>query len=232
MFSFNFYNDPVQEKDVKTDVEETEIKSIPLEDILAQLPDTLAYSILGGLPRRELWHVKMQIMQNDKEEYLLGDSDVVKGSYEGGLKTWECSVDLAEYLSRQNFPDELSFLEVCVSIVGRVNEKLGCGSALPTALLFSRALRDGKRWKFVLQDYNDIFSLVTVPNLFLTWYVSEYEASDEIIVYQELKEQFMKKISALGIQFEFIVGAWGDSLIVRVVSLCLLTRRIIYRHTI
>lgn len=127
MFSFNFYDDPVEEKDEKTHIEETEVSSIPLEEILAQLPDTLAYSLLGGLPRRELWHVKMQIMQNDEEEYLLGDSDVVKGSYEGGLKTWECSVDLADYLSQQSFPNELSVLEVLVcaieaktsSVVGR-----------------------------------------------------------------------------------------------------------------
>lgn len=117
MFSFNFYDDPVEEKDEKTHVEEANVDSIPLEEILARLPDTLAYSLLGGLPRRELWHVKMQIMQNDGDEYLLGDSDVVKGSYEGGLKTWECSVDLADYLSRQSFPNELSVLEVQVRAI-------------------------------------------------------------------------------------------------------------------
>lgn len=89
-----------------------EVKSIPLEEILGQLPDTLAYSILGGLPRRELWHIKMQIMQSDRDEHLLGDSDVIKGLYEGGLKTWECSIDLAKYLSQQSFTNELSVLEV------------------------------------------------------------------------------------------------------------------------
>ena len=127
MFSFNFYDDPVEQKDEKSQVEEAEINSIPLQDILSQLPDTLAYSLLGGLPRRELWHVKMQIMQSDGDEYLLGGSDVIKGSYEGGLKTWECSVDLAEYLSQQSFSNELSVLEVPVyaieaktsSVVGR-----------------------------------------------------------------------------------------------------------------
>lgn len=112
MFSFNFHANQVEEKDERTHVEEAEIKTIPLEDILAQLPDTLAYSMRRGLPQREFWHVKLQIMQSDHDEYLLGDSDVIKGSYEGGLKTWECSVDLAEYLSHQNFPDELSVLEV------------------------------------------------------------------------------------------------------------------------
>jgi protein-histidine N-methyltransferase len=112
MFSFNFYDDPVEDKDEQEETETSEITVISLEDVLGQLPDTLAYSLLAGLPRRELWHVKMQIMQEDKDEYLLGDSDVIRGSYEGGLKTWECSVDLAEYLAKQSFPEELSVLEV------------------------------------------------------------------------------------------------------------------------
>lgn len=112
MFSFNFYDDPVEDKDEQLETESSEIRLISLEDVLGQLPDTLAYSLLAGLPRRELWHVKMQIMQQDKDEHLLGDSDVIRGSYEGGLKTWECSVDLAEYLAKQSFPEELSVLEV------------------------------------------------------------------------------------------------------------------------
>lgn len=94
------------------EVDNSEVRVIRLEDVLAQLPDTLAYSMLAGLPLREHWHVKMQLMQEDRDEYLVGDSDVVKGSYEGGLKTWECSVDLAEFLSTQLFPEQFSVLEV------------------------------------------------------------------------------------------------------------------------
>lgn len=86
-------------------------------------------------------------------------------------------------------------------------------------------------WKFVLQDYNDIFKLVTVPNLFLTWYVSEHEISDEMVVTAELKQQFLAKLLEVGIQFEFIVGAWGNSLIVST-NCNLLIKRNIYRNTI
>jgi hypothetical protein len=118
MFSFNFFDDPVEEKHEDPLEDVSEIHSIPLEDVLAQLPDTLAYSLLNGLPRRELWHVKMQIMQQDQDTFLLGDSDVIKGSYEGGLKTWECSVDLAQYLSSQSYPHELSVLEVPFDVEG------------------------------------------------------------------------------------------------------------------
>lgn len=54
-----------------------------------------------------------------------------------------------------------------------------------------------------------------MPNLFLTWYVSEYDVpSNEITVTSALKEQFLAKLSELDITFEFVVGAWGNSLIV------------------
>jgi hypothetical protein len=86
---------------------------------------------------------------------------------------------------------------------------------LPTAALFSHALKERKKWKFVLQDYNDIFYLVTVPNLFLTWYVLDHEGSDEIVVTTELKQQFLQKLEEIGIQFQFIVGPWGTRLTVR-----------------
>jgi hypothetical protein len=83
-------------------------------------------------------------------------------------------------------------------------------------MLFSCALRDRRAWKFVLQDYNDIFSLVTVPNLFLTWYCWHHgnDSSGEVVVTPELKEQFVTSIHQLGIEFHFVIGPWGDSLIV------------------
>ena len=31
---------------------------------------------------------------------LNSNSDLVRGVYEGGFKTWECSIDLVEYLSQ------------------------------------------------------------------------------------------------------------------------------------
>jgi hypothetical protein len=122
MFSFNFYDGPVEDKTQDTPVDVGQIKSFKLEDILAQLPETLAYSLLDGIPRRELWHIKMQVMQSDQDAVLLGDSDVIKGSYEGGLRTWECSVDLAKYLCQQTYPHELSVLEVLANSSMKLRE--------------------------------------------------------------------------------------------------------------
>jgi protein-histidine N-methyltransferase len=54
------------------------------------------------LPRRELFDVKLQLLSEDGAEeaaqYADIPSDLVNGVYEGGLKTWECSIDLARYI--------------------------------------------------------------------------------------------------------------------------------------
>jgi protein-histidine N-methyltransferase len=93
--------------------------------------------------------------------------------------------------------------------------ELGCGSALPTAMMFSKALRERRAWKFILQDYNDIFGLVTVPNLFLTWYVQQHPNEDDMTVTPELKSQFLSELKEIGIEFKFLVGAWSPALLVR-----------------
>ena len=38
--------------------------------------------------------------KNSALEFLDAPSDLVPGVYEGGLKTWECSLDLANYLDQ------------------------------------------------------------------------------------------------------------------------------------
>lgn len=89
--------------------------------------------------------------------------DVLKGKYEGGLKIWECSIDLARYLFNslsletiQNNNDELTFIE------------LGCGHALPSLSLL-KAIHQSSKFKTInvyLQDYNrDCLESVTYINL-------------------------------------------------------------------
>jgi hypothetical protein len=82
-------------------------------------------------------------------------------------------------------------------------------------MMFSKTLRERRAWKFVLQDYNDIFNLVTVPNLFLTWYVQQHPNQDDMTVTPELKSQFLAELKEIGIEFKFLVGAWSPALLVR-----------------
>ncbi|KAJ3094492.1 hypothetical protein HK100_006119 [Physocladia obscura] len=76
------------------------------------------------------------------DQVMLENTDLIDGVYEGGFKTWECSLDLANYLSE---------CDDSIFVNKRVLE-LGCGSALP-----------GSHVDF--QDYNElVIKLVTMPN--------------------------------------------------------------------
>lgn len=60
------------------------------------------------LPRRELYDIRVQLMAEDAQidpadSHIPGLStdDIRPNVYEGGFKTWECAVDLAEYLLKR-----------------------------------------------------------------------------------------------------------------------------------
>ncbi|PWY99593.1 hypothetical protein BCV70DRAFT_162105 [Testicularia cyperi] len=108
------------------------------------------------------------------------DSDLVPGIYEGGLKTWECALDLIDTLDSLLPPPPpppsssslLSSGQADASAYNRHQNvlELGCGTALPTLYLLE------PQWlgtHLHLSDYNaDVLSLVTLPNLILAWYNS------------------------------------------------------------
>jgi predicted nicotinamide N-methyase len=93
----------------------------------------------------EKYQLKYHVLNNKAclQRTLQGqynDSDLVSGVYEGGLKLWECSIDLAKHivLSQENFKSK------------RVLE-LGCGQGLPGIA----ALKYGQGSQVVFQDYNE-----------------------------------------------------------------------------
>lgn len=62
------------------------------------------------LARRDLFDARLQLIASSTEkqeneegrvsglDFIEAPSDLVPGVYEGGLKTWECSMDLVDYL--------------------------------------------------------------------------------------------------------------------------------------
>ncbi|KAG5188234.1 hypothetical protein JKP88DRAFT_353472 [Tribonema minus] len=82
------------------------------------------------------------------------ETDLVPGVYEGGLKVWECSVDLIEYmLDRPEVygPEKMA---------GKRVIELGCGHGLPGVY----ALRQGAH--VVFTDYNrEVLEHATIPNV-------------------------------------------------------------------
>jgi protein-histidine N-methyltransferase len=54
--------------------------------------------------RRDLFDARFQLLAQGRDEQAAlvdAPADLVPGVYEGGLKTWECALDLAAYLDRE-----------------------------------------------------------------------------------------------------------------------------------
>ena len=99
------------------------------------------------------------------------NSDLVSGVYEGGMKVWECSVDMCRY-----------FQENKIVICGDVLE-LGCGHGLPGCWVLMKArseMNEGDKQTVVtFTDYNEfVLHDVTVPNVILNTTTDESNPQD------------------------------------------------------
>jgi predicted nicotinamide N-methyase len=84
-------------------------------------------------------------------------TDIVPGIYEGGLKVWECSVDLCKYLAKH---PNLMTPRYCL--------ELGCGQALPACLILRESLKQKCVPVVMFTDYNDfVVNGVTMSNIVL-----------------------------------------------------------------
>ncbi|KAA8913309.1 hypothetical protein FN846DRAFT_772267 [Sphaerosporella brunnea] len=209
----------------KTHVESESLpaQSHTLPALLSAVPRNLSYShipTVPPLPRRELYDVRMQLMAEDdlspastaaRQVLVLGAEDIRTRVYEGGLKSWECSLDLAMYLSET----EAAVLEgkAAVSLL-----ELGCGTAVPSLFLFRRLLERGGRARLVLADYNvDVLRLVTVPNLLLVWALTtklgSAEEAGDLDASEELRQEFLADLDRRGIAIELVSGSWGGGML-------------------
>ncbi|KAI9278024.1 hypothetical protein BY458DRAFT_532308 [Sporodiniella umbellata] len=145
---------------------EYDIRSSRLPEVI-QADRLEIHCIDTPIYKRTLADVRFEIAQQDNfmdkgaEEIAVmnmlsanGNSDLVKGVYEGGFKTWECSIDMVEYLS--SLPKE------------QTNHKkileLGCGSSIPSLYLLS----EEKANQVDIQDYNEqVIRYVSIPNILL-----------------------------------------------------------------
>lgn len=204
-------------------------KKHSLEFLINSFPLTIAYSTLSlneslSLPRRELWDIKHQIMsgseevgeEKNQEEVMrfMGSDDVIKGVYEGGFKTWECSIDLAAKVVKAK-----ELLEgVALTIV-----ELGCGTSIPMLALFLAILQRNsrQRYRLIVQDYNlSVLQLSSIPNLFLVWSYhtqqemdpSGWENDGELDASPDKVKLFLDDLERRQITIEGISGAWGGDL--------------------
>lgn len=179
------------------------------------------------LLRRELYDVKHQLMGEDNlsatDELLLGttNEDLKIATYEGGLKAWECMLDLTKVLEGSQWTEGSAI-------------ELGCGQGLPAIYLIQRLLKSGKAGKVTLADYNDsVLSLVTAPNVLLNMCnllsVEELSAlqntsedasegqtrvqDGELDVTEALVDRIELLLKEKNVELEFVAGAWSPEFV-------------------
>ncbi|KAK8187391.1 hypothetical protein IWZ00DRAFT_335365 [Phyllosticta capitalensis] len=205
------------------------------------LPSKISYSLVEiespkgkklMIPRRELFDVRLQLMAEDDADSSaptgLDDSDIKTNVYEGGYKSWECSIDLAKLLLDRGPRKDID--DLC-----RVDHviELGCGTAIPTLILFHYALTQSLPLYFTLADYNaSVLRLVTLPNLILTWastldssnptaapfsedspnpFHDSEESHGDLYITPELTSAFLEALSACPLTLSFISGSWAPA---------------------
>ncbi|OJD12819.1 hypothetical protein AJ78_06642 [Emergomyces pasteurianus Ep9510] len=177
-----------------------------LDEMLSTLPSQISYSMLSicpqssapgipsiAIPRREVFDIRAQLMAeddadtNENSELISGleKGDLKPNVYEGGLKTWECAIDLAKLVAVEEIPSLLSEIAEGENEVTYILE-LGAGTAIPSLSilhhLFSQPAPQSPRRRsirFVFADYNAaVLRLVTVPNILLTWHTCRRHLHD------------------------------------------------------
>jgi protein-histidine N-methyltransferase len=168
-FQFNFFSNEknISEKEVK--LEENDLKSISCEEWKVStnfIEKEFESEVVEGFPellKRKYSDILSEIKGKELGE-ITESSDVIPKQYEGGLKTWECSIDLLNFM--------MEHVDSIKSQVSAVLE-VGCGSALP-GIFCHKIISNPKL--FVFQDFNqNVLESVTVPNVLLNLKPSSFE---------------------------------------------------------
>eukprot|EP00049_Salpingoeca_infusionum_P009612 m.163221 g.163221 ORF g.163221 m.163221 type:complete len:391 (-) comp14380_c0_seq3:115-1287(-) len=122
-------------------------------------------STIRGLNEAKVEIDAQELGTEQLQSALAASTDVVAGVYEGGLRVWECTVDLLNYFTSISFPwADKTVLE------------LGCGAGYAGIY----ALMQGASVDF--QDYNEeAIQLWTIPNVFANKCMSGEEVTDTAI---------------------------------------------------
>ncbi|KAL6930050.1 hypothetical protein ACO0SA_001457 [Hanseniaspora valbyensis] len=212
---------------------------INLNQLLSTLKDVrLTYSKFKindetEIIRRELYDIRHQIMSESDPSStkeivnldFLDKDDLLRNVYEGGLTTWECSIDLVKYLD-QGFNEKIS------NNINNIVE-LGCGTSLPSLYLLTQTFKKNlQNVNYMLCDYNEyVLRLVTLPNILINWYDQMHSQAENIQLLNETQESqdniveneftittkfidlFLNYLTTNNVNINFIKGSWSNKLI-------------------
>lgn len=132
-FSFNFSPDGDDINNDNNDESSNQITDV-LEDLKGKLINITNDDLLNKTNEGYIANVEVHInnisfkLVQPSDTSIDGGKDIIPGSYEGGFKLWECSLDLVEYLLK-NSNDYLSASALSFSSYHVLD--LGCGHGIP-----------------------------------------------------------------------------------------------------
>ncbi|PWN30287.1 hypothetical protein BDZ90DRAFT_229298 [Jaminaea rosea] len=211
---------------------------VPLPPLEGESAPSSSSSIY--LPRRDLFDARFQILHDDDDQdsdpsagaaksqeddaaesaAVVGtESDLIPGLYEGGLKTWESSVDLVGVLHGMSQGEAEGR-----RWRGRIVE-LGCGTALPSMYILRHLIQQDvpvqgsaapSATYLHLCDYNaKVLQLVTLPNLLLAYHFARHQhdqavppPNGELDLDPQLLSQFRNDLTNKGVEISFHAGPW------------------------
>lgn len=157
----------------------------------------------------------------------LEKGDLKPNFYEGGFKTWECALDLADVMldyplrGNEDNQDTLGGDEDGAEEEEEQEEEdggdvhvieLGCGTAVPSLMVFAQLVSSSssslssraqgqspRRYRFTLSDYNStVLRMVTLSNFLLTWWInSPLSRGGQVTTTTEDTETGMKEESII-----------------------------------
>ncbi|XP_068231473.1 histidine protein methyltransferase 1 homolog isoform X2 [Palaemon carinicauda] len=202
MFEFNFNVDDKQEnlglqnETVKEDrkwlqtqshtVTNRHLEALSEENTVEEV--TIGQTVLKYLSMTSaLERLKKMEASADIVPLVTDNTDLVPAVYEGGLKIWECTWDLLNYM-------ELS----CKDLKGCRVLDLGCGAGLPGIY----AMLHGSH--ITLQDYNEeVINYITMPNVLLN-------STDISVLVDGNPETFNESLNKVNSKSCYYSGDWGD----------------------
>ncbi|CAH4027278.1 unnamed protein product [Pieris brassicae] len=157
-FNFNGTNEAVDVKE-NTEIEWLQCERVELTNQHNNLETIAKQAKMFMCGDVEIGHVftnqlSIDIGQSKKNAVELAEkehSDLITGKYEGGLKIWECTYDLIEFLENND-----------INLESKQTLDLGCGTGILGIYSYL------KNATVTFQDYNkEVLENITIPNVLL-----------------------------------------------------------------